>query len=94
MGFVKIGIVFYANTWNKYIMAEYSRGQDNRDNERSGHNNGKENNSRGRMKEVNFNPMNFEQRRKPYGISGREEMDGYNKAGSPAPVHPRDDVWM
>lgn len=64
------------------IMAEYTRGLDNRENERSGHNNSSDNNTRRRTMGVDFNAVNYEQRRPPYG-SSREKDSGMYDNGAP-----------
>ena len=59
-------------------MAEYTRGLDS-GNERSGHNNQQEKAAR-RLEGIDFEAVNFEQRRAPYGKNNRIEDSGTNDA--------------
>lgn len=65
-------------------MAEYVRGLDNRDSEESSHNNNGEHNTRSRIRSVDFNAVNFEQRRGPYGNSGSRNGGRYDDTGNPS----------
>ncbi len=57
-------------------MAEFTRGQDWSRNEDSGHNKKAMEQARRRIPGVDFEELNFEQRRAPYGNSGRNGMHG------------------
>lgn len=66
-------------------MADNMRGQENSANERSGHNNMKETAARRRMPGVDFESMNYEQRRAPYGNNSRsngDSEDAGNRSGA------------
>ncbi len=71
-------------------MAEYTRGQEGRREGHSGHNQNNMEKARRRNKGVGFENMNFEERRAPYGHSGRPENE--EKGNAPkAPGDRRDD---
>ena len=59
-------------------MAEYVRGLDNRESEQSGHNNNDEQQTRGRIRGVDFSMVNYEQRRGPYGNSRSTDGNRYD----------------
>ncbi len=61
-------------------MAEYTRGLES-GNERSGHNTQKEKASR-RLQGIDFEALNFEQRRAPYGMNTRKEESAMDNAGN------------
>ena len=54
-------------------MAEYTRGQERRREGHSGHNSANEERTRREIRGLDFEGMNFEQRRAPYGFSGSED---------------------
>lgn len=59
-------------------MAEYTKGQEKSAHEHFGHNNNREQSARRRLQGVDFEAVNFEQRRAPYGTNtrtGDSEMD-------------------
>ena len=61
-------------------MAEYTRGLES-GNERSGHNTQKEKAAR-RLQGIDFEAMNYEQRRAPYGINTRTDERAIDEAGN------------
>ena len=68
-------------------MAEYTRGQDQRGSEGSGYNR-KGQDAFHRLNGVDFEEMNFEQRRAPYNSNSTRSVNGEKEAGnrnSPGP---------
>lgn len=63
-------------------MAEYTRGQDRRGSEGSGYNK-KEQESFRRLSGVDFEEMNFEQRRAPYKSNSTRSVESAKEVGDP-----------
>ena len=87
--FKKNLVLFFYLLFQTPIMAEYSRGLES-GNERSGHNNKQEKATR-RLKGIDFEAVNFEQRRAPYGINTRTDESGANGGDNPGETGKRRD---
>ena len=73
-------------------MAEYTRGLES-GSERSGHNNQQEKSAR-RLQGIDFEAMNFEQRRAPYGIHTRTDGNVIDEAENRSESgRKRDEAW-
>jgi len=76
----KTGIIFFTLFTNTLIMAEYTRGLE-RGQDRSRHNNQQQKATR-RLQGIDFEAMNFEQRRAPYGVNTRMNDSVQDDAGN------------
>ena len=63
-------------------MAEYTRGQEGRREGHSGHNTANEERTRRETQGLDFEGMNFEQRRAPYGFGGRNDNSAFDNTGN------------